>query len=378
MSVYVYQLALGLGRLGFQVDVFTRAHDSNESQIVDLGENARVVHIKAGPADSAKEDLFQHLPRFLSGLKAFQKQHLLTYGLVHSHYWFSGWVGEALAKDWGVSHVTTFHTLAEIKARAHVGEGEAGPRSLTEHRVVATVDRIIASTAHEREELRRLYRAHGEKVIVIPPGVDLGLFRPGDLGAARDRLGLNGHHTILYVGRFEPIKGLEVLLHTLASLETPRAVQLLVAGGSGPHDQSYKKLKGLAGELEVQNKVEFLGSVDHKLLPLYYQAADVCVVPSYYESFGLVALEAMACGTPVVAARVGGLQTIVQDNRTGYLVPWHCPDAFADRLEVLLANDALRESMGQEACVIAQQLSWNRTTVAVAEVYAGLGVVPTH
>jgi len=376
MSVYVHELARGLGRRGFHVDIYTRRHDPHEAMIVALDENVRVIHLKAGPPGAPKEDLFCYLPRLLSRLKAFQQRHQLTYDLIHSHYWLSAWVGDALAREWGVPHVATFHTLAEVKSRARAGEDEAGPRSVTERRVAAAADSIIVFTAHERGALRRLYDVSEEKVCVVPAGVDLALFRPGDQRAARDRLGLNGHCTLLYVGRLAPIKGVEVLMHTVASTEAPRAVRLLVVGGSGEHDREYQRMRHLVRELAIQDRVDFLGSLNHDLLPLYYQAADVCVVPSYYESFGLVALEAMACGTPVVASRVAGLQTIVRDNRSGYLVPWHCPDAFADRLEVLLANDILRESMGREARSIAQSMSWDGTASGVAQVYAGLGVAP--
>ena len=281
-------------------------------------------------------------------------------------------MGDALAREWGVPHVTTFHTLAEIKSRARAGEGEAWPRSITESRIAAAVDRIIVSTAHERGALRRLYNAREEKARVVPGGVDLALFRPGDQWAARNQLGLNGHCTLLYVGRLEPIKGLEVLIHTMAFIEAPRTVRLLVVGGSGGHDQEYQRMKRLTRELAIQDRVDCLGSLSHHLLPLYYQAADVCVVPSYYESFGLVALEAMACGTPVVAARVGGLQTIIKDSRNGYLVQWHCPDAFVDRIEVLLANETLRRSMGKAAWSYAQGVGWDRTAARIAKVYESL------
>ena len=373
MSVYVHQLACALGQQGFLVDIYTRVHNSHDPLIVHISDNVRVIHLKAGPVGAVKNDLFGYLPRFVSQLKAFEKRHQLRYSLVHTHYWLSGWVGKVLAKEWGVPHVTTFHTLAEVKARARAGEVESGARSSNERKIVASVDRIIVSTAHESGALRYLYDADEEKVRVVHPGVDLDLFKPGDQRAARDQLGLNGHHTLLYVGRLDPIKGVEVLLHTLASMETPRDVQLLVAGGD-ERDEEYIRLQTVARKLDVQGKVEFLGSLDHSLLPTYYQAADVCVVPSYYESFGLVALEAMACGTPVVASRVPGLQAIVKDNRSGYLVAWHCPDAFSDRLEVLLANDSLRVSMGQEAHAQAQEMSWDAAAGAVAQVYSELGV----
>ncbi len=373
MSVYIHQMALGLARLGFLVDIYTRAHETCQRDVQDLGENVRVIHVRAGPRTAPKAALFNYLPRFIAGVKAFQKRHKLSYDLIHSHYWLSGHVGNVLAGEWRVPHVVTFHTMAEIKARARAGEDEGNQRSATERQIVAAVDRIVVSTPHERESLGRLYDADKHKVRVVQPGVDLDMFKPGDQRTARDQLGLNGHHTLLYVGRLEPIKGLEVLLYTLASLETPRQVQLLVAGG-GPNGEEQQRLQALAVRLHVQDKVEFLGSLDHSLLPSYYQAADVCVVPSYYESFGLVALEAMACGTPVVGSRVPGLEAIVKDNWSGYLVPWHCADAFADRLEILLANNSLRESMGEQGHSIAQDMGWSGAAIALSQVYAELEV----
>lgn len=375
MSVYVHQLALGLGRLGFEVDIYTRDHGPHESSIINLGDNVRVVHLVAGPVGAAKEDLYKYLPEFLLQVKIFVQRHLLSYDIVHSHYWLSGWVGQALVRDWGVSHLVTFHTLAEIKTRARIGEGEGEARSLTEHRLVSTADRIIASTYHELGELQHLYHATASNISVIPAGVDLNVFMPGDRQAARAQLGLDDVLTILYVGRFEAIKGLEVLLYALTSLEVSGRFRLLVAGGGAPMNEGHARMGRLVKELDIEDNVEFLGGVGHGTLPMYYHAAHVCVVPSYYESFGLVALEAMACGTPVVAARVGGLPSIVQDNRTGYLVPWHCPDAFADRLEVLLSNDSLRESMAEHASIIARQMSWDNTVSATAEVYSELSIV---
>ncbi|MBI4201142.1 MAG: glycosyltransferase [Chloroflexi bacterium] len=378
MSVYVRRLAEGLGRLGFRVDIYTRAHNASEPQVVELDAGTRVIHIKAGHIAAPKERLVRHLPAFLSRLKAFQRRERLKYALVHSHYWLSGWAGNALAREWGVPHVTTFHTLAEIKSRAHIGAGEAWPRSATESQVVASVNRIVVSTAHEKGALQRLYNADAEKIRVVPGGVDLARFQPGDQRAARDRLGLNGHSTILYVGRLDPIKGLEVMMRTVAVMNAPRHIQLLVVGGGGDKDMEYVRMKRLACELAIQDRVEFLGSLSNDQLPTYYQAADVCVVPSYYESFGLVALEAMACGTPVVASRVPGLETIIQDNRSGYLVPWHCPDAFADRLEILLVNESLRRSIGVNGRERAAGMGWERTAVGVAGVYADLGVAPVR
>ncbi len=372
MSVYVHQLARQLGGLGIEVDVYTRAHDPSDPETIELGRNARVVHIPAGPLKVAKEQIFDYLGDFLSGMRRFKETNELTYDLLHSHYWFSGKVAGTLAREWGVPHIATFHTLVEIKRRARVGEQEPEVRISVEHQVTASVDRIIVSTHHERRALHRLYGVAGERVSVIPPGVDLDLFHPGSQAAARVRLGLNGERTLLYVGRLEPIKGVEVLLHTLVSMEDPNGIRLMVVGGGDEQDAEMERLKELSRALFIDDQVDFMGRSEHQDLPIYYQAADVTVVPSYYESFGLVALEAMACGTPVVAARVGGLQTMVKDSQTGYLVPWHCADAFADRLEVLLANEALRQSMGREARSFAESMGWERTAASIANVYEGL------
>lgn len=372
MSVYVHQLALGLGQLGLNVEIYTRAHTPGDSSVISLHENARVVHIPAGPFHASKEAIPTHLDAFLSGVRAFRQEHGLSYDLIHSHYWLSGWAADTLAREWSIPHVATFHTLAEIKRRARVGEREPDLRVRAEHRVTASADRIVVSTTHEEQALQRLYHVAKDKIDVISPGVDLSIFHPGSPRDARQRLGLNGDRTLLYVGRLEPIKGLEVLLHTMATIEEPRNIRLLVIGGSpGPNPET-ERLKRLTGELFIREQVDFLGSLNHDLLPLYYQAADVTVVPSYYESFGLVALEAMACGTPVVAARVGGLQSMIKNSRNGYLVPWHCPDAFADRIEVLLANETLRRSMGEAAWRYAQGLGWDKTAARFTEVFGNL------
>ena len=372
MSIYVRQLACKLGLLGIEVDVYTRVHDTADPQIEHLGHNARVIHIPAGPAEASKQQIPDHLSTFLDGLMRFQQTHGLIYDLIHSHYWLSGIPAMTLAREWGVPHVATFHTLAEIKRRARVGEYEPNLRIRVEHQVTASADRIIVSSAHERQALRRLYGVPEERTSVIHPGVDLDTFHPGNREVARKRLGLNGERTLLFVGRMEPIKGLEVLLHTVASLEEPNDIRLLVVGGSDSQDEEMERLKELSRSLLIDERVDFLGRAEHQLLPLYYQAADVTVVPSYYESFGLVALEAMACGTPVVAARVGGLQTVVKDGQTGYLVSWHCPDAFVDRLEVLLTNELLRHSMGKAAHAFAQSMGWDQTAASTADVYEEL------
>ena len=375
MNVYVRQVSSALAELGCQVDIFTREHCADHHGVVDLNEYARVVHLQAGPVDAPKEELFRYLPSFADRLEKFRESNGFNYQLLHSHYWLSGWVGNNLSREWGVPHVTTFHTTAELKGRTPGGDTEPSMRSSTERKIVASSDRIIASTRHEYGSLVSLYQADQDRIRVVPAGVDLDMFRPGDQRWARDKLGLNGERIVLYVGRMDAIKGLDVLIHSVASMETPCNLKVLVIGGS-KQDREFNNAQKLVNALEVADKIDLLGTLEHESLPLYYQAADVCVVPSYYESFGLVALESMACGTPVVASRVGGLQTVVKDNQSGYLVPWHCPDAFAGRLEMLLTSDSLRKSLGRQARELAKRLSWKATASSIVDVYAELGVAP--
>ncbi len=372
MNVYVLQIAKEFARRGNKVDVFTRCHDPRDPQIVDLGDGARVVHLKAGPLSETKEALYQYIPEFLNNLLAFQRSEETPYDLIHSHYWLSGRVGMELSKSWNVPHVTTFHTLAKTKLQARAGEKEPDLRVSVERRVMGSADAIIVSTAQERDDLARLYQTSPHKIRIIPAGVDLGLFRSLDKTQARKELGLSEKKVILYVGRIEPLKGLDILLNAIAMLEDTSDTRLLIVGGKPGLDKELDRLKSLASQLGIANFVTFTGALGQTELPKYYSAADVFVLPSYSESFGLVALEAMACGTPVVVSRVGGLKTFVKDGETGYLIPWRCPEPFAQRIEVLLTNPPLREMMGKAAAAKAQQMSWGGVANSMLDFYSCL------
>ena len=373
MNVYVLQLARKLGARGVKVDVYTRYHDPNDPQVVPLSRNARVIHLQAGPYDERKHQIYSHLPHFIQQLQQFRIRRRLTYDLVHTHYWLSSRVGNVLARQWGVPHITTFHTLAEVKRRARVGEKEPLLRIQGERCAVARADRIIALSTHEREALVRFYDANPSKVVIIPCGVDTHLFQPVDRAVARQyvNVSLDGQ-TILYVGRIEPLKGLDLLLHAMARLEPVDDMKLLVVGGSSNGDRQACRLRRLARDLGIAQRVRFQGALPQEVLPYYYSAADVAVVPSYYESFGLVALEAMACGTPVIASRVGGLQSVVHDGQTGYLVPWRCPESYSQRLEMLLASEPLRRAMGRTAHAVASQMDWASVAQRVEKEYLDL------
>ena len=358
MNVYVRQLARELAALGCQVDVFTRAHDPGEARIIPIADGARVIHLKAGPTDATLDDLYSYTSDFTEGVVRFQKSEGVEYDLIHSHYWLSGVIGMELSSRWNAPHIATFHTLARTKQRARAGERESDRRAQAEQRIIAAANAVVVSTHIEKDDIAKLYGTSETPIEVIPPGVDVSLFRPIDAGKARRELGLSDKHTILYVGRIEPLKGLDILIKAVSMLHDAANVSLIIVGGGLEDDAEMRRLKFLASQLDISDMVSFAGAVGQERLPAYYNAADVFVLPSWYESFGLVALEAMSCGTPVVVSRVGGLKTFVENGKTGYLVPWRCPEAFARNLETLLANPALRDAMGSAARRKALDMSW--------------------
>ena len=372
MNVYVRQLAAALGNMGMPIDIFTREHADVVNRIEHIGPNVRVVHLKAGEPDTHIEGLYAELPGFLDRLNAFREEEGLEYDVIHSHYWLSAWIGRELSQVLNVPHVVTFHTLGLIKMQSRAGEVEQVERPVIETEVMATVDRIIAFSPHERDAMARLYAADASKISLVPCGVDLSVFRPLDQKIARDRLGLNGERILLYVGRVEPLKGLDLLVETAAQMDSEDGVRMIVVGADANGGQEMDRVKQLAKARDVEDQIDFVGQVDHLALPLYYNAADVCVVPSYYESFGLVALESMACGTPVVATRVGGLSTIIQHGRTGYLKPWRCPDAFANSVEMLISSDSLQQSMGEAARQRAKAMGWHNVAEMMWGEYSAL------
>ena len=372
MNVYVRELSRLLGSMGIKVDVFTRCHGDHGMDTIELDDHVRVVHFDGGPPAAAMDTLYSHLPSFLEELDRFSRDEGASYQVVHSHYWLSGWVGAKLASRWEVPHVVSFHTLAEIKVQARAGEKEAPQRSSVERALLGSARLIIASSPQEKEAIVRLYDAEGSRIEVVPCGVDLSLFRPLDNQEARKALGLNGEKVVVYVGRIEPIKGLELLLRGAAIMEVEDSLKVILVGGDLSRESEVQRLKGLAGELGIENIMEFVGIVDQRLLPLYYSVADVCVVPSHYESFGLVALEALACGTPVVASRVGGLPAVVEHGRTGYLLSGRCPEPLADSLAAILSSQGLRKSMSLAARKRAEGMGWEVVAGGVCNLYESL------
>ena len=369
MNVYVLHIARELARLGYRVDVYTRRHDPGDPQVIELADGAKVVHLDGGPYDDSKKALYNHIPGFIEDLYAYQRAEGLEYDLVHSHYWLSGEIGTALSAQWSVPHVTTLHTTAKTKLQARAGEDETDLRISVERRVLHNVDAIVVSTPHEREALVRLYGAPVDSIHVAAAGVDSDLFRPMSKSEARRQLDIAERNVILYVGRIEPLKGLELLINAVALLDDMGDTRLIIVGGKPTEDAEVQRLRALAESLGIGESTTFTGTVDQRDLRKYYSAADVFVLPSYYESFGLAALEAMACGTPVVVSRVGGLSSFVEEGRTGYLIPWRCAEPFSERIRTLLSNSDLRAAMGTVARDRSQQMGWDSVAIRVSRLY---------
>ena len=377
MNVYVRELSRELGARGYEVDVFTRRTSPTEPDVQPFGPNARVINVDAGPADTIdKLRIADHLDEFERNVLAFSAREGLAYDLVHSHYWMSGKVALRLAERWRVPHVAMFHTLAEVKMRARVSEHEPASRIAAELAIAAAADRIVVASRHELHLLTTLYAADESRISVVPCGVDLERFYPMDKEQARRALELrDGDRIILFVGRIEPLKGIDILISAAAQLHEDENFRVLIVGGDGRAEAELATLRALAERLDIDHHISFVGAVPHEDLPTYYNAADVCVVPSYYESFGLVAVEAMACGVPVVASRVGGLTSTISDGETGYLIPWRCPEPFAERLELLLDNDELRRSFGRAGREAVERYRWANVADAVAALYEELFLV---
>jgi D-inositol-3-phosphate glycosyltransferase len=388
MNVYVRDLTVELGRMGIHVDVFTRSQDEHVPHVLhDLGFGNRVVHVPAGPeVPLPKRELAGYIPEFVEGVKAFAAEKGLHYDAIHSHYWMSGLAAEALSDAWGGTPIVQmFHTLGEMKNRVARSEAEReGQYRLDgERQVIARADRIIAATPAEQAQLEWLYKAQAGKVTIIPPGVDVCHFYPIPADEARQFIGVDPECCLLlYVGRIEPLKGVDTLIQALALLRGRQTCRreyasLAIIGGepdATPEamDAEMRRLRSLCAELGMQDVVLFLGKRGQDTLPYYYSAAEVVVVPSRYESFGMVALEAMACGIPVVASQVGGLAFLVQDGVTGYTIPDGDPQTLSERLSRLLNDEQLRQSLGRNAAEYAQNYAWDKIASQLAGVYEKL------
>jgi len=382
MNVYIRAVAERLAAQGVEVDVFTRRRSREAPSVEELTPGHRLIHVTAGPAAPVpKSDLPRFLPEFLGGVLKQANSEKRGYDLVHSHYWMSGWVGRSTKEIWGVPLVASFHTLGKVKDFSRgMGENpEPRERLSGEVKVIAEADRILAPTPDEAAHLVGLYGAEPDRIRIVPPGVDHSLFFPRNRDDARERLHLTGVRLVLFVGRLQAHKGPDIAVRAIAEAvaRDPQGmsdvVLAIVGGPSGPANTAeVAHLMDLASALGVAERVVLFPPQSQARLADFYSAAEVLVVPSRSESFGLVALEAEACGTPVVAAETGGLRYVIGDGVSGYLVPGHDPADYAERVLELLGNRAVARSMGHAGVAQAMRFSWEATTSEIVSVYRDL------
>ncbi len=376
MNVYVRELAGGLGRAGVDVRVFTRrwAEDLPERVVVEPG--VEVVHVAAGPPDLAKEALPPVVDEFAHGVAVDIERRPVD--VLHANYWLSAVAGHDLKHRIDLPLVSTFHTLARVKADS--GDPEPESRVAAESRVIGCCDTICASNTVEAAQLVELYGAEPTRIEIVPPGVDRAFFSPGDRAGARRALGLVDRPTVLFVGRIQPLKGPVIAVEALAAMRNREAQLIVVGGPSGVDgDEEWGRLLEAVDRNDLRSRVRFVPAQPHHVLSTYYRSADVVVVPSRSESFGLVALEAAACGRPVVGAAVGGLRTLVEHGHTGYLVDSRAPAEFAARIDDLVEHPARAAAMGRAAAELASGFSWSTTSARLRRLYADLALrTPTR
>ena len=381
MSVYIREIAKRMGKIGHHVDIFTRYHDPDHPTIMHLGENVRLVHLMAGdPNDLRKISVYPHVKSYALELDTFCKHHQTTYDLIHSHYWLSGLVGNHLHALWNKPHMIMFHTLGVIKNNLGIGMPEPELRLQSENALVASSHRIVAPTGTEKTYIIDHYKADEAKIATIPCGVNQDLFCPMDKKQARKKIGVSENENIvLYVGRVEPLKGLDRILHAIARLNDKMPVKLVVVGGDQHNTTEMQDTLKLVDALKIENAVSFAGRIDQSLLPFYYNAADVLAVASFYESFGLVALEALSCGTPVVSTPVGAMKTIIQPGKTGYLTDDLSVGTLLKALNRIIENTAYYEAHSDTIRASVSHLSWSVVTNTILSEYRSLiRSYPTH
>jgi D-inositol-3-phosphate glycosyltransferase len=374
MSVYVREMAKELGKKGHHIDIFTQHNAGKHDPVIHLYDNVRLIHLSGEiRGDIAKSSLYEILPQLFNELESFRIKENITYDIIHSHYWLSGILGLQLQSSWNVYHLITYHTIGAVKNLTCSTENASELRLANEKKLAKLCDQIVVPTQKEKEYLRQYYNIPYDKIRMIPCGVNLDIFNPRDKISARRQLGFRSDdRIILYVGRYTPIKGIDRLLTAflnLTHLTHLTHLRLVLVGGDGEHSPMFKELQSKAKTLDIENRLIFAGRVEQKILPEYYSAADVLAVPSYYESFGLVALEALACGTPVVTTPVGAMENIVQDGVTGYVSTDSDPQQFAKDIETILLKQQHNGLSSSKIRATVAEYTWSRSASLLLDAY---------
>ena len=370
LNLYVHQLSDQLGDRDHSVDIFTRKHDVLDPIKIDINKNSQLIHFDAGDLDQTKNEMVDHITLFIDNAIEYIKKHSIKYDLIYSNYWMSGIIGSKLSKFLSIPHIISFHTMGKTKRTVNHMEDESDYRISQEIDLIKKSDAIIVPSLQERENLEHNY-IHNNNIYTVSPGVDLNQFQKLDKKKSRNKLGIDQNTQILLsVGRLEPLKGYDLLIESLAYINLDNInFQLIIIGGDDRSNLELERLTRIAKENDVHDKVSFIGAVDHDILPLYFSASDIFTMPSAYETFGIAALEASACGLPVIAPQVGGLKSIVKHGFTGYLTTSRCPELFVHYLEILLKNKQLRDVFGINSRKQALNFSWEKSTEDLINVF---------
>ena len=371
LNIYLHEISNKLSIEGHTVDIFTRRHDISDPIEIEINNNSKVVHLNAGDLAEEKHQMHNYIDMFISNLINYVDEQNLQYDLIYSNYWMSGIVGKLISEKLKIPHIITFHTMGLTKRSVNYLENESDFRIDSELDLIKKSDAIVVPTYQEKENLILNYKSEND-IYIVSPGVDLEKFKSKNKFKSREKLGLSQTSKILLsVGRLEPIKGYDVLINALSFLNISDIfdVRLLIIGGDSKSQNELERLNSLKLKHGLSNQVNFLGAIDHDELPIYFSAADVFVMPSAYETFGIAALEASACNLPVIAPQVGGLKSVVKHGQTGFLSVNKSPESLMHYLEILLKNKPLRELFGVNSRLHAMNYSWGKSSKDLISVF---------
>ena len=374
MSVYIRETARAMGRLGHRIDIFTQHHCGEKDPFLDLCDQVRLIHLTGGAEKNIpKSDIYEYLPDLFSELQSFQDVQRIAYDVIHSHYWLSGVLGAMAQATWQIPHLITYHTIGAVKNRVSLSGRESELRLANEKRLAHECDAVVVPSNNEKEYLVRYYAAPQNKIRVVPCGVNLETFKPMDKSAARRQLALtDAAGIVLYVGRYSTVKGIDRLFRALSHLDHLDSLLLVMVGGDGEHSPMYEHFQAMANRLNIHHRVVFAGRIPQEILPVWYSAADVLAVPSDYESFGLVSLEALACGTPVVATPVGAMTAIIQNGVNGYVADNMDARHFAQLLESIVLKQHQDVFSQTDIRASVTSLTWEKPAALLLEAYQQL------